>query len=698
MNKRNILISCGFVFAAVLFIGCFLFFRSRIVKPETEIEIETESPDEYVWGKEYSFQNEMEYDNDFSESVDNDAVTDYGEGNGFNNHLWDRNLPIGCKVLVSEYTDVYEAPSYDSKKIEYFNYDDTCTVAMIGDNLSQNRWDEFGYKRNHWVKIIDQKLQSGWVVSSNLTMHSPNPNPRSIEKKWSFYGTYGASFSPDGKYVCLKEWGAHNGTSGPLHVFDVKTGKKILYKSVAESYDSDSSEYTVFSPDSKYLYYEEDLVLYRINIEKKLVRSYGCPIYDHGEIREMALNKKGSKLLYSYNWCNEHYLGSVYDFETDQWTNIDSEKELSDIRKEFDLQEEYDFTPEFPNFNYYYSSIKVLPEKNLILCGTWNSEKMFHGVYFFELSSGKFLKAENPMDGEQGMIVYDFTINNDATKIAILAAQEDYRVTEMTHYICDLNLETYSPVIPEKRKTISVEKEHEALSYLCNNYFYLLDCKGDFVSNITFDYDNTFTACPDRNSFSIDGTFTLKYKHLIDQVEIKFNDFYTGTSEERSYIRPYLESGIINYEVSDFFTTGGVIDSYGQRFLTTNKSSEPYKVYEFQGREVIKYPDYRSDYDVKYIYINENLKMRSEPSVTSDSVYMPFYGYINDEYREEESRCVVFAGQQFRIIASSVEKDTIDGITDYWYMIYVIDNELDEWAQGQYVWVFGGYATTSDEM
>ena len=119
MNKRNILILCGFVFAAVLFIGCFLFFRSRIVKPETEIE--TESPDEYVWGKEYSFQNEMEYDDDFSEPVDNDAVTDYGEGNGFNNHLWDRNLPIGCKVLVSEYTDVYEAPSYDSKKIEYFN-------------------------------------------------------------------------------------------------------------------------------------------------------------------------------------------------------------------------------------------------------------------------------------------------------------------------------------------------------------------------------------------------------------------------------------------------------------------------------------------------------------------------------------------------------------------------------------------------
>lgn len=93
----------------------------------------------------------------------------------------------------------------------------------------------------------------------------------------------------------------------------------------------------------------------------------------------------------------------------------------------------------------------------------------------------------------------------------------------------------------------------------------------------------------------------------------------------------------------------------------------------------------------KEIYIKENLKMRSQPSLNSKTVEIKGCDFNNGWV--EGFRKVVFKGMIITPIAKTAETETIDGITAPWYYILQQDHDPSGRNDGDvyYVWIFGGY-------
>ncbi|MBQ1591580.1 MAG: hypothetical protein II077_06035, partial [Treponema sp.] len=100
------------------------------------------------------------------------------------------------------------------------------------------------------------------------------------------------------------------------------------------------------------------------------------------------------------------------------------------------------------------------------------------------------------------------------------------------------------------------------------------------------------------------------------------------------------------------------------------------------------------DKDAKYLTVLENTKMRKEPSLNAETVSLAYFDYQNEKYIE--SRNVVYVGQVIRIIGATERKETIDGKTAPWYLIYEDDHNGGEFTEGSLVWVYGGYSYESD--
>lgn len=611
------------------------------------------------------------------------------------------NIPMGCKVCIVNETEIYDFPKENSPKINFFKNNELVTVAMIteperknGDYNTEKDYNEF------WVKIVSKQYKTGWTMAGNLKMVSENPNSTTITPKWSHFGAYGSAFSPDGKYICLKNWGAHNGTTGTLRIFNVESGELLVKYDAAYGYDQDSSEHVVFSKDSKLVYFEEDLILKSINVQTNEIVSYSSPTSEYGDISNLLLDQKGERILYIFSSSNAELKAAVYNIEERYWHTVYSYSEAENLKTEFNGFEtpKLDLGMRYFQFAYgdYY---RVLPDKNLLLCtadGRRHDERHFKGIYFFELSTGRFLKAENPFVNMDTPVYVDaIDINADRTKIAIRTEGEDPRVTNASYYICDISLPDMTVTIPRGADiNETLAREEQDMFYLTNRNFYIRNYNNEYKGRITFFEDNTFSAVNGPNGDPGYGTYKIIYNPEWNNSKIYFDNITCYYDSMVNYYNDCLNVGSygwIDREASDFYTKGGITYSDDdKRFVECNEETEPYKIYNFNGQDVIKYPQYG---DSIQIYIDANLKMRDAPSVEADVLEFPFNGYLNNEYVHMDSRSVVFEGQKFYVIASSTEKDTIDGITDYWYLIRVSEDDLDDFGEAEthLVWIFGGY-------
>ncbi len=637
-----------------------------------------------------------EQDNSQDVKIEKEKKYVYTEGNdlpAYTDFFFCKNLPIGCKVVISNENCIFKTPSDNGDRDEDFYNDEIVTVSQIafpGKNHNPYQRENLD---SYWIKIVSDDYESAWTQSENLRMLSENPNPLTMTSKWHSYGSYGASFSPDGKYVCLKQWGAHNGTAGPLHIHDVESGDIVTEYMAAGDYDADSSEYTVFSKDSKWLFFEENLNLYKINVETKEVVSFGSPTNEHGELSNMYISKDGKKILYIYSWSNAGINASVYSMSDDKWTNYYKSGEADKLEEEYRDYKSGQFNFNMANIYRHSSDIAYMPEKNLVIAAANRRDEMFSCLYFFEYNTGKFIKAENPIIESEDTHLYvdSFTVNADGTKIAVRVKPGNARVTNNEYYICDLNLENLTPTVPENLEDQKYMQLKNDMNYLCSYGFRIVNSEGDYVSLINFNYDNTFCAINDPNGDPCYGSYTLEQVSSNGKTLVDFKDLVTRYYEGSiDYYEPYLHKGYIEKKIYDFDTIGGITYTDDcQRFIECLQQTEPYKTYWYKGREVIKYPVYD---DAVRIEILENLKMREEPSVNGDVIYFPYHGTVNGIEINESERNTVYAGQRFCIMAASTHKDTIDGITSPWYLIRVYSDEYaDLDTEVREAWIFGGY-------
>lgn len=665
--------------------------KDSIVRVESSIDLRTYKSDyvKYV-SQEVDFEGE-------------DFVEDCSELSPLTDFFESINIPMGCKVCIVDENEIYDAPKNISSQIKFFKNNEIVTVGMITTQDQESRYksEEKDYNE-FWVKIISNQYQTGWTKAGNLKMVSENPNAPSITPQWSFFGAYGSDFSPDGKYVCLKNWGAHNGTTGTLRVFEVESGTLITKYDAAEGYNQDSSESVVFSKDSKCVYFEEDLVLKSIDIESGEITSYGSPVYDNGDLSRLLIDQKGERILFLFNWSNENLNAALFDIQTESWSRISSYSEATKLKWEFEGFDPRKLNLGMRYFMFEYGDYyRILPEKNLLLCAATlrnQDDRDFKGIYFFELSTGKFIKAENPFARMGGPVYVDgFDINAEGTKIAVRTEGEDTRVTNMTYYICDIDLPEMKPTVPKGSDfNEKLAREEDDIFYLTSNNFTVTDYDGNYKARIDFFEDNTFFILNGPNGEPGYGTYKVLYNPEQDYTKVFFDNITCwDKSMEATYSDELMVGsfGWLDRETFDFYTEGGITysDDY-ERFVRCDKESEPYKEYYFHDQDVIKYP--QRDGAIR-IRVNENLRMRDGPSVDANIVECPFSGSLNGEYTHIDSRNVVFEGQKFYIIASSTEKDTIDGRTDYWYLIRVLEDEYDDFGESEahLVWIFGGYTT-----
>lgn len=605
-------------------------------------------------------------------------------------------LPIGCKVLIKEDNVVYQTPAEDNLVAENFYKDEYVTVTQIGYANSSHTKDSNSNQSN-WIKIVSKDGEEGWIRSCNLKMISENPNSVSIKILWTKDDFEKSSLSPDGKYVCLKKEGAHNGWVGTLAVYETETGECVLKYDAASEYDKNSSDETVFSKDGKSVFFEEDLVLSEINIETKEIKTYGTPSYEYGQVGRMLLNDEGTKIYYFLSSSNDKLLSAVCDLKTSTWTRITSLEEDTKVRKEF---EGFDFFEvEYDLFDYqpWLSSLTFIKNKNVLLYSPWRTDDENDGIYFHDMKTGKLIKAENPCiacDDNKKILIDNFSVSENGSKIAILGYNSGDNIFQRTFYICDLDLSKLEVTDSEVVETEEQKSVKEDKNYLCSNGFHLVDQEGNYLAYVRFKNDNTFSAIDDPNGDPCYGTYSLTAKN--GKTLVSFSNFKSayGSDSTVNFYRRYMHDGYVDQNAYDFETVGGITYTDDcDRFITCDKEVEAYKEYYYKGWNVIKYP-FREGRSVRLRTL-ENLKMRSGPSLDSDPVYFTFYDYDSENGTRSDERCTVLRGEDFRIMASSVNKETIDGIEAYWYLIRVWDSKYADYdSKFIDVWIFGGYVDT----
>lgn len=226
----------------------------------------------------------------------------------------------------------------------------------------------------------------------------------------------------------------------------------------------------------------------------------------------------------------------------------------------------------------------------------------------------------------------------------------------------------------------SQHPESEYKKYFDENREIFISYGFEIFLRLTFKDDNTFSIdgfdyhfCDGTYSFS-NNTIKINYPfNYIDKANVKSLKDFGLNGDKASEI-------IIDLDKSDIFCKGAYIS--GDKIFWSDKPSEPYKEYIFEGIKCIKYPI--------RIRIKENLKMRKTPSLKGELVHLDYYNKEKEAYISD--RTVVFKNEEYKVLAKTVTEETIDGITAPWYLILVEgapqppDDPLCEYA-----WIFGGY-------
>ncbi len=221
--------------------------------------------------------------------------------------------------------------------------------------------------------------------------------------------------------------------------------------------------------------------------------------------------------------------------------------------------------------------------------------------------------------------------------------------------------------------------------------FELIGIKHIYIS-ITFKNDNTYTLYSPFGGELADGTYSFKG----NTVTINPSNSHNYKHHEQLFVNgnPLVLVYDSNYITMDFV---GALKN-DSIILTNGIEKTPINSQCWlDGRKVLK--------EHMYIEAIDNVRLRLAPSL-SGTITTYCYNHYFPIHRDELSKAgykialddfngkcdtlnVLLKGMVCESIAHTIEKETIDGISDYWYYIRMTDYTDPGWTE--YYWVFGGY-------
>lgn len=233
---------------------------------------------------------------------------------------------------------------------------------------------------------------------------------------------------------------------------------------------------------------------------------------------------------------------------------------------------------------------------------------------------------------------------------------------------------------------INLDKSFQ--EYLENTFFYCRETKDKPWASWSLSFKNP--GLYNMRSFdfgSIQGKYSLSGDQLVlfppqdmeNSVDV-MNEL--GFSNANDGIKFRIDPLYV-----DFFNQGALIGKSTIWFA--HNDSPAGEIYEWNGAQCIKSPKAGSGKE-RYISLQSNMKMRDRPSLSGNLVHLAWF---DDGELTIDDRTIVFKDDIFIIFGVTIKKDTIDGITAPWYLIYEWDyGQRDVGVGGEaFVWVFGGY-------
>lgn len=746
--KKVIAFATALLLAPVFFISCTKKSDKEIKSKSSQEEVSDSKTEESDGKKEAPAESAKaekeivwfgEESTPFDKANLTDAPTSFSE--------FSTVLAIGDQIVIPQDCDVYKSPNSQAFNESPGKLKEGSTVHLLYQDQDKN-----------WLCFVDEKGNSAWAKTSIPFKQRQYTSKDSIIRKlWEKDGFDLAAFSPDGKTVAFHRWDYRFSSEKGLCVCDRATGEELFVTEakprsrIAMAYSPDG-EYIYYVRDDKYLM--------QVCIKDKTQKDLGSPtpyqasINDHSEfLQSIHPLPDGENIL-----CGVYYESwAMYNLKTQSWTyktggdfmwansfafspdgkyiagsagnptdlcvwKMDTREIVWQKMRDFggDLYYSADgktlyvvngtgitalnaltgeeISKAYIEFPYHYNiySWQVIPKKDRALftvneekSGQYDSEHGLTYLYAYELSTGKLVQAEHIEDA--GKKIEALAISPDGKYISI-RIKDGSHVNECHQVICAVNLDKKAKEMPSVKRSKDEEKSRR---FLLENSFTAGWWRLSF-------YPNGVYGLWARHDGTMTGNWILKKSERRDgYYEVALSTPMHGGKEE-----PYSFTNQYNMQASfpgeymvypdyEDFDCKGSLGAYddGDPILQSERPSPAWKTYYYKGENVLKYPGW-GDKDAKYLTVLENTKMRKEPSLNAETVSLAYYDYKNEKYIE--NRNVVYAGQVIRIIGATERKETIDGKTAPWYLIYEDDHNGGEFTEGSLVWVYGGYSYESD--
>ncbi|MBO4386903.1 MAG: PD40 domain-containing protein [Treponema sp.] len=667
-------------------------------------------------------------------------------------------LPFGDKVIVSEESEVFQSASTLSLTEDTVKVKSGSTVYLLNkdangewinfvDSEGNSGWIKSGFKQRKysegesiikklWVKdaydfacfspdgktLVFHRWDNRYSAESGISVCDRATGEEIFTAYAKPHSRVVYAYSPDGKYFYYVE---NDRTLCMLNIESRET--KRLTEFFNSKYDSNESIMSINPlPDGENvlcgLYYAGWKIY---NIKKENI-SYASDNDDFMWANSFAFSPDGKYIAGSatnpadicvwkpdsINGGNKGIVWQKYrDYAGDLYYSADGKKlyvvngtgitaldaltgkELSKTRIEFPQHmriEDFEVVPQKDRLVY---ALNEWPTKS----NDWIHS--FSYIYVYELSTGSLVQVEHIED--EGKKISRIAVSGDGKYISILV-DDGSRVNECHQVVCAIDLNKKPCSLPAVKVN---PKEEKYRNFLLDNSF-----DADGYWQLAFYADGTYTLSA-RHDGTKTGNYVVKYMESSGNCRLSFSGCGYGDEKESVEFTHKDSSGVeygsslpgtyvVNPDYIDFHTSGAIrySDDYEPAFTSTRPSPSgktySYHMHPYSDEDVVKYPMW-GEKDIKYLYVQENTKMRSNPFLDAEPVWMPYNDYSDGGYKYVEKRCIVQAGRKFRIIGATVRKDTVDGKTAPWYLIY--EDDGGDMPSGQLVWVFGGYSMEVDE-
>ena len=715
----------------------------------TIVEKETTAPED-TWEPEYSYSEKYQTDEekrylksivydemDVSALIENGSYTDQK----INYTDFSTALPVGDKVILTAENAVFKSAALMDNDVPYIEKN---SVVYFLNKVFNDK---------EMIEFIDDNGNTGWV-SANYAQKVYSPEDSIIKKLWVKDGYDFVRFSPVGENLSFHRWAFRHSAEEGVSVCNRATGEEIFtayanpYSRIACAYSSDGRYFyyieddnTLCQLDTETKESEKVCSFYNYNEERYETITGIYPLPDGDNVllalytgwgmysqstknhwnvpsdefmwaNSFAFSPDGKLIAGSAtnpagiciwdmngNLCWSQYydiLGELYFSEDSKTlyvvngtgiTALDAETGEEKSKIQINLP----YQMRLVDYEINIKKDRVVYAMNERISDDEEDEAPY--IYVYELSTGKIVQAERIQDN--GKKVEDVTLSPDGQYIAI-RIRDGSHVNECHQVICQIDLDKEARKLPVIHRS---ETEEKALNFLLDTSFEL------GYWSLNFYYDGTYTV-----SGRHDGTMTGRYELYENEwgtLRVKFSGCGYGDTEEEfeyehqdaygnTYVTYFPGEYVLNPDYIDFNICGAFTYTDDCEIaIPSSKQSPSGQEYDYffantgTFEKVYKYPGW-GEKDQALLWINENTKMRKEPFLDSDVVYMSHYDYDTGVYTE--SRCVLFADTTHRIIGATVRKDTIDGVTAPWYLVVEYNGADGPDTEARLVWCFGGYS------